>query len=134
MHCENLKRIKVPSSVQEIQFNAFTNCFKLLSVTLPEVLTRIYEGVFDGCVSLVSIDVPSTVTHIEDYAFSNCAMTEHHFRSNIPPTIYRYTFSNKIFKDFKIYVTYSNDHSILNAYKSATYWIDYADKIFEEPQ
>ena len=34
--------------------------------------------------------------------------------------------------DCKIYVPYSADHSVLNAYKAANNWSTYADKMVEE--
>ena len=36
--------------------------------------------------------------------------------------------------NIKVYVPYSSDHSILEAYKTATNWSTYASLMVEEPQ
>jgi len=74
------------------------------------------------------------VTSIGSYAFSSCyGISEYHLLATTPPTLANKNAFNSIADDCKIYVPYSEDHSILNAYKNATNWSTYADYIFEEP-
>ena len=54
-----------------------------------------------------------------------------------PPTPPTLASSSNIFtvnSGVRIFDPYSADHSILNAYKTATNWTDYASYIVEEPQ
>jgi hypothetical protein len=57
---------------------------------------------------------------------------EYHLAPTTPPTLGTGVFNN-IVDDCVIYVPYSEDHSILNAYKTAANWSTYASKIQEEP-
>lgn len=72
--------------------------------------------------------VPSTVTSIADYAF-NGFRGELHLLPTTPPTLAN---SRGVSGTRGIYVPYSEDHSILNAYKTATNWSNVANEIYEE--
>lgn len=61
-------------------------------------------------------------------------LTEVHIDSLVPPVIGRNEFASTPMRSFNgtIYVPYSADHSVLNAYKSATNWSNFAEIIQEE--
>lgn len=77
--------------------------------------------------------IPSTVTSTSSNTFLACGYPEFHFLGTTPPTAGASTIFTKS-DDLKIYVPYSVDHSVLNAYKTATNWSTFADYIYEEPQ
>lgn len=61
----------VPSTVTEIEYDAFWNDQYLKTITLPENLTTIGGYAFSGCSKLEEINIPSKVTSIGSYAFSS---------------------------------------------------------------
>jgi len=70
--CSSLESITIPSSVTEIDKNAFDSCNGLNEVILNEGLKTIGWGAFAECESLHSITIPSSVTDIGVYAFKSC--------------------------------------------------------------
>ena len=80
-----------------------------------------------------TLRIPSSVTSIGRWAFGNARnLKTVYIRATTPPSL---SVSDS-FKKYPevIYVPYSDDHSILDAYKNATNWSALADKIQEEPQ
>ena len=98
--CE-LSEICIPSSVKEINYNAFSYCSSLRSVdfektsnlktigsyafhycgsltniNLPSSLETIGSYAFESCYSLNDITIPSSVKKINDYTFSSCSKLE----------------------------------------------------------
>ena len=79
--------------------------------------------------------VPASVTSLGNRTFdSSPYCVEYHFASTVPPTMSNTNVFTGIRSDAIIYVPYSADHSILEAYQTATNWSTYASKIQEEPQ
>lgn len=133
-HCYSLSSITLSNTLQTLGNSCFYNCRKLLSITLPSTLQTIGNSCFYYCQSLTTITIPASVTSIGNSCFNNCAnMQEYHFLRTTPPTLGTTAFPS-ISSGCKIYVPYSSDHSILNAYKTATNWSTYASYIEEEPQ
>ncbi|MBQ8286820.1 MAG: leucine-rich repeat domain-containing protein [Thermoguttaceae bacterium] len=66
-------RYVVPSTVERIAPDAFSQCSALSAITLPQGLKKIGARAFAGCSSLVSLTVPSAVEEIERCAFAGCA-------------------------------------------------------------
>ena len=131
--CNSLSSIVIPEGVTSIVSNAFYNCHSLSSITIPEGVTSIVSNAFYNCYSLSSIVIPEGVTSVEGSAFSNCyGMAEYHFLPITPPAIANKNAFNNIQTDCIIYVPYSEDHSILEAYKTATNWSIYASHMQEE--
>ena len=131
--CELLSSIDIPNSVTSLGTYAFYMCKNLKSVHLPNAITEIKADAFMSCSTLTTIEIPSTITSSGNYAFYGCnSMREYHFLPTTPPTIS--TSSITVPSNCVIYVPYSSDHSILNAYKTATNWSTYASYMQEEPQ
>lgn len=61
----------IPSTVTEIEYDAFWNDQYLKTITLPENLTTIGGYAFSGCSKLEEINIPAKVTSIGSYAFSS---------------------------------------------------------------
>ena len=82
-----------------------------------------------------SITFPASLSVIGAKAFDNARnLFEFHFQSTTPPTLENTNaFGNMTDAGGKkIYVPYSADHSVLNAYKTASNWSTYSSYIFEE--
>ena len=109
--CENVKQIKIPNSLTNIESSAFVRlkienleipegitslpldafgiCTNLKHVKLPESLTTLDRGVFYHCTSLKEITIPKNVTKIGEILFWECEKLEHIYNlSPIPQTIF----------------------------------------------
>ena len=96
-------------------------------------VTDINSNMFQEAHSLENVTIPSNVTTIKGSAFYNCRSLKYvHLKSTTPPTLentnaFQYNAGSRTF-----YVPYSEDHSILDAYKTASNWSSYASSIVEE--
>lgn len=122
--CSSLTSITIPNSVTTISTGMLSACSSLTSVTIPNSVTSIVTQAFRECTSLESIDIPSSVTTIGDDAFEGCtSLTNVTVEATTPPTVDSDSFRNT--NNCPIYVP---DESV-NAYKTATNWSGYADRI-----
>lgn len=132
--CYALESVNLPSGITSIGASAFATCSKLKKVSLPSGITSIGSGAFGYCYALERLTIPHTVTDIANTAFQSCySMIEYHFQSTTPPTLGGTSVFSSIPAGTKIYVPYSADHSVLEAYKTATNWSTHASKMVEEP-
>ena len=101
------------------------------NIVLPESVTSIGQQAFSSCGRLTNIVIPDGVTSIGYGAFSNCErLTSIICLSVNPPSvgIYSYLFDIKVIT--AIYVPAAS----VNAYKTASGWSYYADKIQAKPE
>lgn len=68
----NLLSICLPSSVIEIDTEAFYGCIRLQSIDLSNGLSKIGELAFDSCLNLRSITLPESVLEVGQGAFAEC--------------------------------------------------------------
>ena len=120
-----IKSIIIPSTVKTLGLGTFAYCSSLSSVTLPEGLPELAGSMFTNCQKMTSLTVPSTVTRIG----SNVFQYADYIRTIIlkrttPPTILASTWTDKI-------TSFIVPKGCGDAYKSATNWSAYADKITE---
>ena len=120
-----LTEYSIPDSVTTIGKKAFYYCENLTSVTIHDSVTTIGEEAFYGCKSLTSVTIPDSVTMIGGFAFSSCeSLTSVYCKAITPPVL-----------GYKIFGYNGNSRNIyvptesVEAYKSATYWSDYASAI-----
>lgn len=127
-NCCSLKTVCLPCNITSLTYT-FVNCYDLESITLSSI--EIFNTtVFSNCYSIKTIIIPNTLTSIANNVFQNCYnILEYHFKSTTPPALGTNVFTG-INQNCKIYVPYSEDHSVLNAYK--TQWSNWADYIVEE--
>ena len=123
--CEALSSVNIPAGVTVIPSYCFRQCTALTDLTLPEGLTEIKEHAFMSVYGVRSLTIPASVTALGDFALFFCdGLEEIHMLSETPPTL---ATPSSIaapvnIPDFKIYVPWSADHSVLNAYLEATNW------------
>ena len=72
----NIKKIKIPSTVEKIHVNAFRGCTSLERLNIPDTITEIGEFAFAGCLSLDSINLSDNIISIGDYAFQGMLVEE----------------------------------------------------------
>ncbi len=101
--------------------NAFYGVTSFQTVDLKEGVQTIGSGAFQNCRGICSITFPSTLTQVGSMAFNACgALSVIKFIPATPPVLSSSSDFFNIAQGCKIYVPYSEDHSILNAYKTAT--------------
>lgn len=132
-HCYCLEEINIPEGVTVIGTGAFAQCHNLRKCDLPEGLTTISAQAFISCFGFKDFVIPSTVTSIGAFAFLyNDGTSIFRVKATTPPALEPTAFTAIRAEDLLIYVPYSTDHSVLEAYKTATGWSSKADSIVEE--
>lgn len=133
-YCCGLQSITMSDDITIIGQSAFQYCYNLVKITISKEVTTLSSNAFNSCWGLTSITIPPDVTSISSNVFALCyGMGEYHFQSTTPPTLSNSNAFSNISSDCIIYVPYSEDHSILNAYKTATNWSSRASQMQEEP-
>jgi hypothetical protein len=133
-YCYSLNQITIPSGITSIGEPAYYNCYSLQKVSIPSSVTSIASESFRYCKSLQSVIIPSGVTSIGSRVFDSCSsLYSVTILATTPPTLSNSNaFSTSNQKKF--YVPYSADHSILDAYKTAQNWSNYASYMEELPE
>ena len=123
--CTGLTSVTIGNSVTEIGSSAFIFCRGLTSITIPNSVTSIGYMAFSYCRGLTSITIPNSVTSISDYAFDGCSgLTSVTIQATTPPTLG----GSSAFSDTNNCPIYVPAESV-DAYKQATNWSAYADRI-----
>lgn len=136
--CDKLESLSITAdagALRSLDTQMFGNNTNLKYLHLAEGMPVISATMFYGCSSLTTVTIPSTITTIGSNAFSACtSLSVVHVLPTVPPSLgSAYVFSNNATNRI-IYVPYSDDHSIITAYQSATNWSNYASAMQEEPQ
>lgn len=123
--CSGLTEINFGSGLTTIKLLAFQNCWALHSINLPDSLLIIEFAAFEYCSGATSLTIPRSVVSIENMAFQGCNHLESiTVLATTPPTTSIYG-SFEDTNNCPIYVPASS----VNAYKSASGWSRYADRI-----
>ncbi len=97
----------------------------LTSITLPESVTSLGDYCFEVCNAFTSITLPEGVTSLGGYCFVECtSLTLATVLPAIPPSLGAFAFDS-VHLSFNIKVR----PPYVDAYKAATNWVAYADKI-----
>lgn len=123
-----LTSVTLPNSLTSLGRNCFTYCESLTSIVVPEGVTKIEYGALNGCAKLHDIVLPSTLESIEGYALNTGQRSSVVIRihASTPPTIAADTLQ----ADRLLRIVVPDGCGA--AYKGATNWSVYADKILEE--
>lgn len=108
----NIYRIVLPIGLQRVSSNGPRYCYAVQKMVIPDTVNYLYATAFNG--------------------FKNCK--EYHLKPTTPPQRSGSGAWADLPADCVIYVPYSADHSILNAYQTATNWATMASYMQEEPQ
>lgn len=147
--CHNLPSITIPSGITAINDYTFDSC-PLTSIEIPNRVTSIGEGAFEYCRQLQTITIPNSVrtigdsafafndslesvtigtgvTYIGDYAFEECPILESvTVLSTTPPTLGEGAFDGYDYNPFLMFYVPSGS---VNAYKNASGWSQFSDRI-----
>ena len=118
-----LASVTIPNTVTRIDDDAFFGCSGLTSITIPDSVTYIGNESFYMCDVLTTVNIGTGVTYIGSIAFNEClSLTSFTINKTTPPTLESDTFNNF---NGTIYVPAAS----VDAYKAATNWSTYADRI-----
>ena len=153
-----VKYISIPKGMKNFHINTYPLRLRKLTMYSMEpysgvnITARLYDAPFlthyviMGTYTNVVTDamrgskarklfVPSSVTSIAATAYAyNSYLQEVHMFPTTPPTLANVNAFTNLPSTCVIYVPYSADHSILEAYQAATNWSTFASQMQEEPQ
>lgn len=126
-HCSSLASIVIPDGVTVLNSYTFANCSSLTSVEIPNSVKTLGSSCFYYSDTLASIVIPDSVTTIENNCFYQCKkLASATMLPTAPPTLGSHAFTGAS-SDLVITVP----KGCLDAYKAATNWSEYADKMVE---
>lgn len=132
-YCTSLEKIELPlENMTSLPYQFLTNT-AITDFEIPEHFTEIEGYAFSGCTRLKNVTVGSGVTAIGYGAFMSCYALEYvRMKRTSPPNISSYaSFPSGSSNFVGIYVPKSENGAVLNAYKTATNWKYFGERIFE---
>ena len=135
-NCSALRSLTIPQGVTSIGASAFSNCYALSNIVIPDTVETIESKSFNCCRSATKIVIGSGCHTIGDgaFRFNGTGGSQNNYivvcYALTPPNLGGSTVFNNA-ANVNIFVPYSADHSVLDAYKLATNWSAYASKIRE---
>ena len=125
-NCTNLLLDKLPSSLTTLGATAFDNCFKITINSTPQGLKNIPSQAFRGCKAITEMTFEGDITQISTNAFSGATkLTKLSFPNNMSvPTLANINaFQNCPLETIEV------PSELVDSWKSATNWSNYADII-----
>lgn len=121
-----LTNITIPNNITTISTYTFVNCTSLTTIIIPNNIRSIRDYAFQSCTSLNSIIIPDSVTSIGTGILYECSNLANITINAInPPTLRADSVAFYNTNNCPIYVPSES----VNAYKTATGWTDYANRI-----
>ena len=135
MGCTKLGGELLNAAVKTIAAYGFSSC-KFTKIVLPNIISTggtnatTTSGAFYNNNTMTYAEFGPNCTTIGYRTFANCSSLQTFVcRAETPPTLQTNVFLNTP-ATLKIYVPYSSDDSIINAYKTASNWSAQASKIY----
>ncbi|MCQ2973612.1 MAG: leucine-rich repeat protein [Bacteroidales bacterium] len=122
--CIKLKKVNIPNNIVEILEGTCQNCYLLDTIIFPQNLVIIGNKAFNNCKQIKAVEIPEKVTSIGNEAFSGCENLKLILVYGENTTLGSNALLN-LPVPFTIYVL----ESLLESYKSATNWSDFAKYI-----
>ena len=125
--CRNLTSVTIGNGVTTLGNKCFDGCSNanFNSIVIPNSVTTIGMYAFQNCSYLSSVTIGNGITNIDQQAFVNCArLTSLTINATTPPTLG----ANALIGTDANLVIYVPAESV-DAYKAATNWSTYADRI-----
>ena len=117
------------NSIVEIATNTLVLGFN--DSVIPSYITNIASAAYQSCVSMTEITIPAGVTSMGSYVFYGCAKLEKvNVLATSPPVIENINFG--IFNGNSDNLVVVVPKGCGDAYKAASGWSEYADRIMEE--
>ena len=124
--CSGLRTCTIGSGVISIGDGAFRGCSSLTSLTIPDNVKTVDLWAFSACTSLTSLTIGSGITSINNDTFHSCSsLTSVTINATTPPRLHSSSaFDNT--NNCPIFVPCDS----VNAYKSANWWSNLANRIY----
>lgn len=116
------KTITLPSTITQLGNNSFNDCSELESISIQEGCTRLSQECLRDNPKLTELVIPSTVTYVGKWCFTSSGIKELTVKATTPPSTGGVL---GLADDCIIYVPAES----VDAYKAASGWSNYADKI-----
>ena len=131
-YARNCKRIFIPDGVSSFAQYAIADTTNLEELHLPHnpEFTTLTAYLLANT-GLHHLEIPESITSMGNQCCFGMCLEEVIMRPVVPPSAASINIFDSRNVYLKIYVPYSSDHSILNAYKTATNWTQFASKIYE---
>lgn len=128
-HCKALALSSLPNSLTNIGSECFMDCPKITIKSIPSGITRIKNASFSECTSITELTCLGDITEIAQNAFYNCSGLSKFILPNITdiPTLAAYSFLGSGIAKGTGYIYVPDD--LVDSFKSATNWSNYADQI-----
>ncbi|MBQ8680086.1 MAG: leucine-rich repeat domain-containing protein [Treponema sp.] len=68
-----VEKVTIPSSVVEIQKDAFADCQKIKHIVIPQSVERLGEGIFRQCLYIEKVYIGGCAENIPDNMFAGCS-------------------------------------------------------------
>ena len=125
--CSSLTNIIIPDSVTSMGVSAFLECSSLTSAIIGNNVQNIPAWAFQHCSSLTSLIIGSGVTNITTWAFDGCSsLADITLLPTTPPSL-----RNEAFRGIPDTAVFTVPKGTLDAYKTASGWSVYANKMVE---
>ena len=125
-YCMNLLLDRFPNNIKSLGSGIFYDCSKITINSIPQTITSIPSQTFQNCKAITEMTFEGDITYIYTYAFAGCTkLTKLSFPNNtsVPRLVDINAFQNCPLEIIEV------PSSLVDSWKSATNWSNYADII-----
>lgn len=129
----SVKKLVIPDGPTTFAAYTFRELYGITRLRLPSTVTE-YPDNFSQNIGygLAEITIPAGVTSIGTNFMNGTRLLKIHLKPTTPPTLKNVNAFPNLHSNAVFYVPYSADHSILNAYQTASNWSTFASYMVEE--